>query len=518
MALPDLLKLPQWKELCLRYRYNITAFATEVLGMDVTWQQHMLFQSIAFDGSRTSVSSGHGTGKSRSAGVVALWHLLFFEKSVMMFTAPSITQLQSIVWKEIAICLAKMQQGVFAWLADYVVCFTKKIYIKGHDKDWYVFAKTASKSNPTSIAGQHGDNYMLWADEAAGIDDKVLDVALNALTHADNRAVMTSQPARNAGLFYDTQHKLSHRSGGKWIALIFNGEDSPLVSDASIIEALQKYGSRDDPQYMIRVRGLFPDLSNEFLVTNAQSNEIYAGTCLFPEKHDQFGYIISVDVGAGRGRDDSVISVSKVWGNKHWGDHARRVEVVDIPLCNNKDGINTLFGTINECLIRYPNALVVLDDNGAGVGLGQLLKDHGIFYKSVKWGNECFSNENKKDYRNRRSQANVCLARAIAEGRFKMRTNKYKVKIQEQITKMRYHFDENARYIVDSKESLRKKGIRSPDVIDTFAFLFLEGVHYAEANENVVTTTQSDEDVDEWAALRRLAQARKAATQANGTD
>ena len=506
MAMVDLLKLPQWKELCLRYRYNITAFATEALNMDVTWQQHMLFQSIAFPGSRTSVASGHGTGKSRSAGVVALWHLLFFEKSVMMFTAPSITQLQSIVWKEIALCLAQMQQGPYAWLADYVVCFTKKIYIKGHDKDWYVFAKTASKSNPTSIAGMHGDNYMLWGDEAAGIDDKVLDVALNALTHADNRAVLTSQPARNAGLFHATHHHLSHKAGGRWTALTFNGEHSPLVNKSSIVEAIQKYGSRDDPQYMIRVRGLFPDLSHEFLVTNRQSQEVYVGACLFEGKHDDFGYIVSVDVGAGRGRDDSVVTVAKVWGKKHFGESARRVEVIDIPLCTNKDNIDSLFGTINECLSRYPGASVVLDDNGAGVGLGQKLKNSGIHYKSVNWGGECFSKSNKKDYKNKRAQANVCLARAIADGRFKIKTNKNKVKIQDQLTKIKYHFDDNSRYVVASKEELRKKGIKSPDVIDTFAFLFMESINYSEAGESVASSVDTMEMDDQWAELRKLAE------------
>jgi hypothetical protein len=447
----------------------------------------------------------HNTGKSRSAGVVALWHLLFFENSVMMFTAPSITQLRNIVWKEVSMCLAALKKGVFAWLADYVALFAEKIYIKGHDKDWHVIAKTASKSNPTTIAGQHGDNYMLWGDEGSGIDDKVMEVALGALTHKDNRCVLTSQPTRPTGFFFDTHHRLSHKAGGVWTALTFNGEQSPLVSEAVLREMLQKYTSRDDPGYMIRVRGLFPDLSNEFLITRTQADDMYTGACLFEGAHDDYGYLITVDVGGGMGRDDSVIAVSKVWGSRQHGEGARRAEVIDIPLCKNTDNLHELAGIINECLVRYSNASLVVDDNGAGIGLGQHLKAKGIYYKSAKWGGPCFNRANQRDYFNKRSMAYVCLSRAVAQGRFKMLTNKHSVKVKEQITRTKYAFDDNSRYKILSKEELQKQGIRSPDIVDTFAYIFLEGVVFTQANEVLADAAGGDVSDDMWAQLEAAA-------------
>jgi len=110
---------------------------------------------------------------------------------------------------------------------------------------------------------------------------------------------------------------------------------------------------------------------------------MYVGASIF-EEH-VFGYVITVDVGGGVGRDDSVIAVSKVWGEAQWGDRARRVEVMDIPLCKNKDDVVELLAKINECILKYPNATLVVDDNGAGKGLGQLLKKHGIWYMPVYW-------------------------------------------------------------------------------------------------------------------------------------
>ena len=632
MGLKSLMTLPEWKMACQRYRYDIGRFSIEALGMNYTLQQEELFNSVAFDGSRTSVASGHGcfakgtpimldtgevlpveeitidhflmgddghsrrevlylergretmfqftykdgtqhtfnashilclmhvetgqkqeitvnkwnsltavektrygiyrklnnpwgvksfhgyevipiqsvedmgegdyygflvdgnhkflagdgtvfhnTGKTRSAGVIALWHLCFFPESVMLFSAPQIGQLRKLVWKEIEICLALMRNGRLAWLAEYITVLAETVYIKGFSKTWHVYAKTSAKGNPQSLAGVHGDYLTIWVDEACGVDSAVFDVLTGALTHEDNRMVLTSQPAKPSGFFFDTHHRLSIKAGGVWNALTFSSEETWLVSPKKIQESLLQYGSRDDPQYMIRIRGLFPDLAGEFLVTQRMAEKVYKGRSIHPEKHAKYGYFILVDVGGGVGRDDSTITIAKVWGTAQWGAQARRAELVRIPLCKNNDDIHELTAMIEACLIEYPNATILLDSNGAGSGLAQNLKSLGIYFKPMHWGGQCFSNKNRKEYVNKRAQAYVCLSRAINQGRFKIRTVYIKGKVVEQLTRIPYTFDEQARFKILSKEEMRRKGITSPDVVDTFAFIFLEGTNYTPA-------------------------------------
>lgn len=647
--LKDLKSLPEWREACLRYRYDITRFAVEGLNMTkeagqaVTWQQRILFLSVARDGSRTSVASGHGcfgrdtpimlangdvvpvqevrvndqlmgdngksvrnvlqlirgkedlykftysngeqhtfnashilcligrtartgykkitavvndyltwsetkkrryaiyktsqdlrtlqfkiqnveplgygryygftldgnhkfldgdrtvlhnTGKTRSAGIIALWHLLFFEESVMLFTAPQIDQLRKLVWKEISICLARMKNTHLSWLANYVTVLAETVYVKGYDKTWHVIAKTAPKNQPTNLAGQHGDNYFLWGDEACGIDNAIMDVAMGALTHKNNRACLTSQPAKSSGFFFDTHHKLSIKVGGVWTSLTFNGEESPIVSIQKLKESLMQYGSRDDPQYMIRIRGLFPDRANEFLVTQAMAEAMYDKRKAIKKKHSHYGYVLSVDVGGGVGRDDSVITVAKMWGEAQYGDRARRIDVVDIPMCNNRADIHAMTACIEECLLRYPNLTILLDANGAGIGLAQNLRSLGIFFREIHWGGECFENANKKLYVNRRAQANVCLARAISQGRIKIHTRRHRGKLEEQVTRIPYTFDDKSRYKVLSKEEMRRRGLSSPDMIDTLAFYFMESINYTPAYDDM-----NDPEAQEMAAM-----------------
>lgn len=524
MSLPDLKTIPEWYEFRRRYQSNISAFAIEALGMNskrknnlISWQQDWLFSSIGIPGSRTTVSSGHGTGKTRSAGITALWHLLCFPDSITLFTAPTITQLRQLVWKEITICYDRLKNGPYAWLAKYVVILAEKVFIKGYDKSWHVIAKTASKHEPTNIAGQHGDNYLLWIDEAAGVDDAIMEVVLNSLTHDDNRCVMTSQPARNAGFFYDSHHKLSREAGGVWNTLILNGEYSPLVKPKILQEALERYGGRDSPQYMVRIRGLFPDLADEFLITNSQFDAAYKAHALDKTKHKDYGYVITCDVGGGKGRDDSVIMIAKVWGEAHFRERARRVEILEIPLCKNTDNIHELAGIIDNAMSRYPNATLVLDANGAGTGLGQHLISLGINYMAVNWGGQCWNRQNQKIYANKRSQAITCMSRAIAEGRLTIKDKRYKLKLQEQMTRLPYSFDDRTRWWVMPKEQMKsKKGLKSPDMADAIAFLFLDGIHYVAANDEEFIplsgsdTTQSN---GEPSLLDELEQLEQAATQ-----
>lgn len=514
--LEDLMTLPEWHEVCKRYRYDITKFAVEALNMTaaagqaVTWQQEMLFASIAVPGSRTTVASGHGTGKSRSAGIIALWHLLFYPESVMLFTAPQIGQLRTVVWKEINICLQRLRDNkVLGWLADYVVVLSEKIYIKGFKDTWFVFAKTAPKHQPTNIAGQHGDHYMVWADEACGIDDAVMEVAIGALTHENNRAVLTSQPATNTGFFYDTHHNLSHHNGGVWIALEFNGELSPLVSPKKIKEALYQYGSRDHPGYLIRIRGKFPELKGDFLLTRSDITALLERECVINDD-DKFGYIITVDVGGNVGRDSTVITVLQVVDKDYKNRTERYAHVVDIPLFSNRADINTIKAKIYDTVNEFPGATVVIDPLGAGMGLCQTLKAEGLYFEEVHWGVPCFSNSLKSYYFDKRSHAYVSMAKSVELGRFSIsrkvqRIYQIKNNLNEQMTRLPYFFDEKARWRMMRKEDMRKKGIRSPDIADTLAFAFLEGIHYTPAMYGHLVEAL-DKDRQEWDELSEFAE------------
>ncbi|MEN2271789.1 terminase, partial [Vibrio diabolicus] len=55
---------PRYPALVKRYRYDWKRLAVELVGKKPSWQQRKIIDSAQRIGARTTVSSGHGTGKS----------------------------------------------------------------------------------------------------------------------------------------------------------------------------------------------------------------------------------------------------------------------------------------------------------------------------------------------------------------------------------------------------------------------------------------------------------------------
>lgn len=68
---------PRWRELVALYRYDWIAAADVLFGKTPTWQQDEIIESTQQDGSWTSVTSGHGTGKSDMTSIIAILFIMF---------------------------------------------------------------------------------------------------------------------------------------------------------------------------------------------------------------------------------------------------------------------------------------------------------------------------------------------------------------------------------------------------------------------------------------------------------
>ena len=141
MASSELLTNKNYIDFVERYAFDLVKFAVEVCGMTPTWQQIELLQSVQPSGSRTTVRSGHGTGKSRSIAVIVLWHLLCYPDSNTLITAPKIEQVRNVAWKEIVDVINLMKiRGNHAWIAEYVEAEAERIFIKNSKQTWFVIA------------------------------------------------------------------------------------------------------------------------------------------------------------------------------------------------------------------------------------------------------------------------------------------------------------------------------------------------------------------------------------------
>ncbi len=424
----------------------------------------------------------HNTGKSAGSGVIVLWHLLCYFQSNTVITAPKIAQVQSVIWKEITDSADRIERGPHGWIRQYFVVETEKIYVAGYKAQWFVEAKTAPRGAPENLAGYHRDWLLFIVDEASGVPDANFSTITGALTDQRNRMLMQSQPTRPAGFFYDTHHSLSTEMGGKWTSIRLDSEESPLVSPTWVVEKLREYGGSQSPEYRIRVKGQFPEQSDKYLLGRGEAERCFDRrrvTAGLP-----WGWMILVDVGAGEYRDKSVISVARVWGHDLDGPNARRVDVVAVPVCSNTIQLPNLCGHIVDLTQQLSNPTVLVDAGGYGLAVYQRLVNElnvGNCHK-VLWGNPVFRKEYKKRFFNQRALAMYGASRAAREGRLTISAGNHKRELLDQMARVPYHFDELARYVVESKGSKEWEGLPSPDIWDSICFSFLmESAHYIQA-------------------------------------
>lgn len=481
----SLLQDPRYPAFVERYAYDLNRFAIEVFGIEPTPQQESMFAAVELPGSRTSISSGHGTGKTNGFSIIALWHLLCYEKSNTVITGPKLQTVQEGVWKEFADQMIRLQEGPHAWIAEHIIVKATKVSIRGYQANWWIVPKTAPRGRPESLAGQHR-KYLMWiADEASGIPDANFGVITGSLTEEDNRMVMASQPTRPTGFFYNTHHKLSIGRGGVWVNLTFNSEESPLVSDGFLLEKLQEYGgSREDPQYMIKVRGLFPE-NLEGQLLGRSTLEACIGAMPAVRDDEDWGWLVKVDVGAGEWRDKSVVTVSKVvgYGQAHETD-PRRMHVVKVPICSNTIQPTALGAEVMNIAAALSNATVLVDGGGMGLPVVKRMIEQGIpNVVKVLWGNPCFKKSHREVFANQRAAAQVSIARAAKAGHLTIAADaftdtRHETEMLDQGSRIPYHFDDKARYVIESKGSTKWEGLPSPDIWDSMSFGYLEDATY----------------------------------------
>lgn len=512
---PKLIPLPddpRYAEFVRRYAMDLPRFCIEVCGLTPTWQQLEFLESIQRPGSRTSVSSGHGTGKTQIFAVACWWHLTVYKFSNTILSGPKLEIVLSGVRKYAADIQSLVEAGPHAWIAPHVVITHKTMYVRGFKSQWWVMAKTAPAGKPEAMAGEHR-RFLTWLiDECSGVDDKVMGVILGSLTEEWNRIALASQPTRASGLFYDSHHRMSEGRGGPWRNIVMNSEESPLVSDGFIEEKLLQYGGREDPQYQIKVLGMFPEKLEGQLLSRQQLEATIGRACVI-KPGMEWGWVVSVDVAAGEYRDKSVVKVCRVSGYGQFHEStARRVHVVSVPIASNSIQPTALVAEIVQIAGRLNNATVVVDVGGLGLSIYKRLDELGVpLLVKVLWGKPCWSKRLQDQYFNQRAQAMVSCAKAIVHDQVSIAPDAFRDSrlVDEFLDQCRvpYHYNDRAQYVIESKHSKEWEGLPSPDMLDTLSFTFLESVVYTATEQ---AATEEDLEDSRVRAVKRMKSERAA--------
>ena len=227
------------------YASHPVEFAQDVIGVTPDSAQADILRSVAVN-QMTTVRSGHGVGKSAVEAWAAIWFLCTRPFPKIPCTAPTQHQLFDILWAEISKWIRNNPA-----LEQDIIWTKEKVYMRGYPQEWFAVARTASK--PDALQGFHAEDVLYIIDEASGVDDKIFEPVLGALSTPGARLLMCGNPTQLQGFFYESHNK--NRASYKTFHL--DARDSGRVSKEFVDTIIRMYGENSDV-FRVRVAGDFP--------------------------------------------------------------------------------------------------------------------------------------------------------------------------------------------------------------------------------------------------------------------
>ena len=399
------------------------------------------------DKQRLSIRSGHGVGKSAFLAITVMWFETCYFPCKIPATAPTAHQLEDVLWAEIAKWHRVLEQRIpelameFEWTRD-------QYRLKAAPKESFAVARTARADKPEALQGFHSDNLLIIADEASGIPDVIFEVGQGALSSEGAFAILTGNPTRRSGFFFDTHHKLRER----WETIVVNGEECPLVSKQFKDDIAHQYGA-DSNVYRVRVLGEFPASDDDVVIPL----EICEAAKM--RDVDVFGEVIwGVDV-ARFGKDRTVLVKRRTnatigahlsWSGQDTMQTAGRIyaEWLDTP--------------VDE---RPKNIFV--DVIGIGAGVVDRLQELGIPVSGVNVAEEASAGEL---YLRLRDELWFKARKWLEKKDCKLFDDETLI---AELSLPKYKITSTGKMQVESKDEMKKRYPQSPDVADAFCMTFV---------------------------------------------
>lgn len=408
----------------------------------------MLAESAEYP--KQSIKSGHGVGKSALDSWRILQFMSCYYPCKIPCCAPTLHQLKDILWSELAIWWKMMPEGLRNQFEMKSSDQDMRFYLRSDPEASFAVARTGRKENPEALQGFHSDNLLFLLDEASGIDDVVFQVAHGALSSEGSRVLLSSNPTRTSGFFFETHNKLRD-SYRRYTVSCY---DSPRVTQTYIDEVAKAYGE-DSDIFRVRVLGEFPHASDSQFIPR-DIVEAAMARRLPAEVYDRHPKVAGMDV-ARFGDDRTIIRYRqglKVGDAKKWKGidtmeaADRAVEAI------NKDGLDLLF----------------IDEGGLGAGVVDRLKQLGYRRKiiAVNAGSKA---DDPDQYYNKRAEMWGEMKAFLPACELPKDED-----LLQDLIGPEYSFSPKQQLKLERKEDMKRRGRASPDDGDALALTFAKRV------------------------------------------
>lgn len=413
-------------------------------------RQRDIFDAVATR-RRVAVRSGHKVGKTNTIACLALWWACTRPRARVVLSSTVGDQLKNILWPELSRLYREARAPIGGKLStDY----HGGLWLPG---DRAVVALKSEDSKPEAFAGISSPHVLYLVDEASGFPDALLEAAWGN-TASNGTIAAFSNPTRTSGWFFDAFND----GRGTWHTIHIDSRESPnctgeadvpgLARPEWVAETARHFGE-DSPTFAVRVGGHFPR----------------AGDCVVVGLGLMEATLVRSR--AQRGAGDGVLTLGLDVGRT--GDDPSMLAPVRgqraLPLVETRgrEGDEVAGWVLDQVRTLRRDAKEVPECRIDVIGVGASVYDHLKTSREVKAVavNVSASPADTEHYARLRDEVWFQGAEWLRAGGTLPVDDR---ELQAELTAARYTFDGKGRYVVESKDEMKKRLKRSPNRADAF--------------------------------------------------
>jgi phage terminase large subunit len=246
-----------FEEFVRLYYAEPVKFAREVLNFEPDADQASIMTDVANGVTQISVRSGHGVGKTTTLAILICWFACTRFPQKTLATAPTSIQLFDALASETKAWFKKLPPALF----ELFEITTDRITLRSAPDESFVSFNTSRPEIPEALAGKHSKNMLLIADEASGIPEPVFEAAMGSMSTHGAIMILTGNPIRTSGLFFDTHHTLR----GSWKTYHISCEGHPRCSLTMRNLFADRWGENSNA-FRVRWLGEFPTSEDDVVI------------------------------------------------------------------------------------------------------------------------------------------------------------------------------------------------------------------------------------------------------------
>lgn len=445
----QVVKLPDAYRLTYDSEFGPDAWACDLLDEVALQVRERRFDGRnAVDSIRSAVSSGHGIGKSAITAWLVNWIMSTRPNARGVVTANTAPQLESKTWAEIGKWTKRCIFG--DWFQVTTGKGSMRMTMNEHPESWRCDAQTCREENSESFAGLHAaDSTPFYIfDEASAIPAKIWEVAEGGMTDGEPMWFAFGNPTRTGTKFFECFNGLRHR----WNTRQIDSRTCQITNKKQIEEWVQDYGIGSD-FVKVRVLGEFPSASSLQFI----GREL-VGAAQVRDVPDQLDEAVVLGVDPARFGDDSSVIWTRI------GRDARSFAPIRLKGADTM----TLAAKVAEHanMLRSTGRQVVINVDGGGVGGGVIdrLRSTGYDVNEVQFGARALD---PRKWANRRAEIWGAMREWLVGGaipRDELLTT--------DLTSVEYGYNAADAVLLEKKESMKARGLASPDSADALAITF----------------------------------------------